>query len=237
MNSPQKVFNPRKYTLLFTFCMIAISLTIWGCAAAIVDNSKVTYENESFTRTKLFEGGLAVMPVTAGRGVEGYRRPFGVALNNHIVDYKPKEINFKTLEWEESMDQLNRAGLTQKYNDAILAYKETAIIDLNLLKELGETFGVRYLLFTELGDFSDESNYAYDWFSGSGYSTRKVGMFAYCNLWDCEEGDIVWECVGDISATSSKYTYVAEEDTEKFSSMAAESIITRLYNVPKKTTK
>jgi len=214
--------------------LVAISLTIWGCAAAIANNSKVTYEAESFSRTELYEGGLAVLPVTAGRGVEGYRRPFGQFLDHYIIAYKPNEVNFNTLEWEESLERLNKSGLTQKYNDAILAYKETAIIDYNLLKEVGETFGVRYLLFTELGDFSDESNYNYDWFSGSGYSTRTVGMFAFCSLWDCEKGDVIWECVGDISATSGKYTYVAQDDIDKFSGMVAESVITRLYNVPKK---
>jgi hypothetical protein len=235
MNFVQDKIGSLKLANLLILCLSTINLIMWGCAASIEDNSKVIYKNDSFSRAELYEGGLAVMPVTAAGGVEGYRRPFGESLDEYLIEYKPKEVDFNTLEWEESSDQLNESGLTQKYNDAILAYKKTSVIDYNLLKEIGETFEVKYLLFTELGDFSDESNYKYDWFLGHGYGVRKVGMFAYCTIWDCNEGDIVWECVGDISSTSGHFTYVSESEIKNFSNMAAESIITRLYHVLKKS--
>src|SRR5699024_6352265 len=120
-----------------------------ACAASINTTSKVSYSKASFTDQSMEEDGVALLPITAGAGLEGYRRPFGNALNSYS-DSLGGDITY--FGWQESMNKLNDAGLADEYNEAISNYKETSIIDKNTLNKMGGAIGIRYLMYIQLGN-------------------------------------------------------------------------------------
>jgi hypothetical protein len=103
------------------YILVLLSIFLSGCAASIMDKTSVSYIKEDFNLDDVKSNGLAFLPVVAGQGVEGYRRPFGEAVNENMLKYKTSEMDF--LKWQETLSCLNDSNLTTAYNNAIVTYK------------------------------------------------------------------------------------------------------------------
>jgi len=204
-------------------CIIAGSIIlIASCAATIYDTSSVSYIKEDFGSTNLVKGGLALLPIVAGQGQEGYRRPFGEALNEGIAQSR-SEIPF--LPWQETMSLMNENDLAELYLATIQTYRETAIIDKKLLSEIGATLDIRFLMFVSLEEFHKESNTSYGFFSG--WHTKKTAKVrAFAQIWDCHSGDVVWEGFGSAESSGGELTY--EKAYVEYAKTAANGLVLRL---------
>jgi len=202
------------------FVIVAFTL-LMGCTAGIHDIWKVQYVNEEFGADSLKRGGIAVLPVVAGKGQEVYWRPFAEALNVAIQSFRPE---LKFLNPEETMSVLNGRGLAETYQSAILTYRETAIIDRGLLREIGEALGVRYVLFVSLEEFHEvsEINFSGYW----GWTTYVSRVNAFAQIWDCPTGDVVWEGLGTTRWMGGNRTY--EKEYKKYCRIAAEGLAGKL---------
>ena len=75
-------------TTRFNNCvaLLLLSAGFWiGCAARVVDDSKLQYLAPEFTYNSLSEYGLSLLPVVAGEGQEGLRRPLASKLEAHLA--------------------------------------------------------------------------------------------------------------------------------------------------------
>ena len=188
-----------------------------GFVTTIFGTSSMQGVKEEFGPDSLKSAGIAILPVFAGKGQEGYRQPFAEALNVAIQTFRPE---LKFLKSEETMFVLNKRGLAAKYESAIVAYRETAIIDKELLREIGEALGVRYVLFINLEEFHEVSEIR---FSGYwGWITCVTGLNAFAQIWDCPIGDVVWEGLGTTQWMGGKLTY--EKECKKYCRIAAERL-------------
>ena len=210
------------FKLIFLF---AVSSIFMSCAAIIQDLSKVQYVKEGFNKDLLFQHGIALLPIVAGQGQEGYRRPFGDAIDENIKNKVP-DLNYIT--WQQSMDLLNNYSLTEEYQNIILQYQTTSIIDKNLMRDLGEALNVRYLLFVSLEDFSKSQSTSFDFFFG--WRTEKTAIVnGFAQLWDCIQGDVTWEGYGTAYSTGDALTY--EKDYIEYSNVAANGLVMRLFDL------
>lgn len=198
-----------------------------GCAAPVRTSSNVQYHADTFSRSDLSEGGLALLPIAAGEGQEGYRRPFGDALN-HSLDSLGGATPFQT--WQTTVDAFNDADLAVSYQNALSTYQTTSMIDRGLLGSMSEATGTRYFLYVRLGDFEQNSRLAYSGLSGRARTQKDVGTTAFAQVWDSESGDVVWEASGSAVASSGEFTYVSEDDPNKYSAAVATSIATQLFH-------
>ena len=191
--------------------LLSILITmLLGCTATIYDGSKVQYIKEEFTLESLKSEGLALLPVHAGAGQEGYRRPFADAINRKVDSLIP---SLKFYRWQKTAELLNKHNLVKSYQDAILTYQKTAIFDKKFLYEIGSGVGARYLLFVSLQSF---------------HTLKAIAeVKAFAQVWDCREGDVVWEGWG--AAFSSGGTPSVYED---YVSVAAEGLVRKLFNLP-----
>ncbi|MBN2731651.1 MAG: hypothetical protein JXR26_04390 [Balneolaceae bacterium] len=205
------------------FSTIAIFFT--ACSAGINTTSKVSYNKPSFTNESLQEGGLALLPITAGAGLEGYRRPFGNALNSYSDSLSG---NMQYYGWQESMNELNEKGLADAYNEAISNYSQTSIIDKSTLQEMGNAIGARYFLYVQLGNFDKSSDTSYNMFTGL-QTTRKNQVSAYAQIWDAATGDVVWEAVSNAEASSSSMMVSISENPHDYSLELAKGISEKLF--------
>lgn len=125
-----------------------------GCVTTIFGTSSVQGVKEEFGPDSLRYAGIAILPVTAGKGQEGYRQPFAEDLNVAMQTFRPE---LKFLKSEETASVLNERGLAETYQRAIVTYRETAVIDQGLLREIEEALSVRYVLFVSLEEFHEVS--------------------------------------------------------------------------------
>jgi hypothetical protein len=204
--------------------LLLLCLALFGCAATIQDLSKVQYVKEGFDANALKAGGLALLPVVAGQGQEGYRRPLADSLDFYVQTKKP---NLQFIKWQDAIAKLNDKGLAEKYQAAISTYRTTSIIDKSLVSEIGAALGVRYFLFVSLEEFHQSSKMRYSGLTGKLTEDETAKVNAFAQVWDSQSGDVVWEGIGQAQATSSEFTYL-KGGYETYSGIAARGLVSRL---------
>jgi hypothetical protein len=207
---------------LVTACLL-LSIAITGCAVSSQATSKESYRASSFTEQSLNQDGLAILPVLAGQGVEGYRRPFGQAVNETA-----DSLLTQVTPWQQTMDQFNDAGIVSEYNDAIQAYQSTSILDRELLEKMRGATDSRYYMYMRLAPPQSESDVSYNSFSGV-TTTETNSVSAYGQIWDAEVGDVVWEGVASAAVTTGEYTYT-DESTSQRAAKTAHALMRRVLN-------
>ena len=207
-------------------CIISLLILIFsGCAATIQNLSKTQYVKEGFNPNELNNYGIALLPIAAGQGQEGYRRPYGDAINT-VMNNSFKEVNF--IPWQQTMNILNDSSLTKEYEDLILTYRSTAIIDKTLMQDIGQVLNIRYLLFVSLEDFSKSKETSYNFLLGW-HTTKTAIVNGFAQVWDCNKGDVVWEGYGTAYSEGGELTY--EKDYEEYSMVAAKGLVYKLFNL------
>jgi len=202
--------------------VIVLPFLIISCAAPIQNLTKTQYLNPVFTTNELQHGGLALLPITAGQGQEGYRRPLGDFLNQDLQNAVP---GGKVLNWQATMDLLNQNSKVSVYEDMILAYRQTSIINREKVKDLFEALGVRYALFCSLQDYSESSQTSYNFFTGLSTS-KTANVLAHCLVIDLKNGDIMQEINGQATSTAGEYMH--NQAYEEYAKVMANSILSQL---------
>ena len=204
-----------------TALLLALLATLTsGCAATMQAGADTQYAADFFDGNALASGGLALLPVTAGQGQEAYRRPFGAALNA-TMDSVGRGYGINVTPWNRTMQAINDAGLTARYNDALRAYRETSIIDATLVREISERTGRRYLLFTILGDFVEGQTVRRSAISGDATAYDAMGTSAFAQVWDAQSGDVVWEGKAAARTDAAEFRYIKDDDPASFSRAVA----------------
>lgn len=180
--------------------LLFVLIPILACAVSSKVSTNETYRDSTFDASSLETHGLAILPVLAGQGVEGYRRPFGEALDQTAVD----RLSY-VIQWDQTMDLFNDAAIVNEYNEAIVNYDRTAILDKSLLGYMSGATNTRYFLYVKLAPPSVRS-------TGS-YQTEKV--YAFGQIWDAESGDIVWEGSADASVTTGEMVFTNESTMDR----------------------
>ncbi len=200
-------------------------LFMLGCAAPIQNLTKTQYVNSSFNGEMLRSGGLALLPITAGQGQEGYRRPLGQYMDMEI----PKALNYGNfLSWEVSMDSLNSHGLVDQYQQMMQNYQLTSIIDREKVKSLSSALGTRYAMLCALQDFSEKSNTSYNIFTGLS-TTKTANVVAHCLVLDLQTGDVVQEIQGQAKSVAGDMMYNSGYDA--YAQSVAKSVIAQLPKI------
>lgn len=191
--------------------LLSILITMFlGCTATIYDGSKAQYIKEEFNLESLKSEGLALLPVHAGAGQEGYRRPFADAINRKVDSLIP---SLKFCRWQETAELLRKHNLVKSYQEAVVTHQITAIFDKKLLYEIGSGVGMRYLLFVSLESF---------------HTLKAIASVkAFTQVWDCRESDIVWEGWGVSFSSGGKPSAY-----ENYVSIAAEGLVRKIFNLP-----
>ncbi|MDZ7773018.1 MAG: hypothetical protein U5K31_09830 [Balneolaceae bacterium] len=207
------------------FTAVAIALFLTGCMATIQNATEVSYTSPDYSSEQLKEDGLAILPITAGSGLEGYRRPFGNWINHYVDSVGNRE--FKYSDWQTTMSELNDAGLSDDYNEAISSYRQTSVLDQSFLSELQSEVGPRFYLYIQLGNFEQTSNTEYNIFSGL-ETTRTNEVNAYAQIWDAQTGDVVWEALSEATASSNSDFVALSDNPGEYSRILAEGLAIEL---------
>lgn len=206
-----------KYVFAATLVLLILS-----CAAPIKNLTKVNYLNDQFSAETLQYGGIALLPVTAGHGQEGYRRPLGDTLSAYL----PKTIpDGKTIDWQTAMNLLNSHNLVSEYQQIIESYQRTSILNREKIMKLGEALGVRYALYCALQDYSESKNTSYNLFSGFS-TTKTANVQAHCLVFDLTTGDVMQEIIGQAASEAGDMSY--NRGYEVYAKILAQAVLSKL---------
>lgn len=222
----EKPFTTRTVASLVVFAFL-----LAGCAASVQTTNEESYRQSSFTEESLKEEGLAVLPIVSEEGVEGYRRPFGRAVNGATERLLGTE---NALGWQATMDRLNSEGLATDYNEAIAAYQRTSVIDQSLTEKMREACNRRYFLYIRLSSPKSQTRQAESEINEGGtYQQKFIGVGAIGQIWDARTGDVVWEGTGKSSvARKAEMTYIKDKDIETYSQNAAQALVRGIFDMP-----
>lgn len=174
------------------YCLLLATLTT-GCAASIYTSANVTYLAPA---TPVVDS-LAILPVSSGEGLEGFRRMISDSLFA-MLGRDRREIVL--LPADTTLARINRAGLTAEYAAAIRDYQQTSVLTRATIDSMSRQVGARYLLYTRAA-YEEGRSIAGNFLSG--YSSRRdQNLLLHLHVWDGRKGDIVWEAVaiGEVSA-------------------------------------
>jgi hypothetical protein len=175
------------------FCLAATALLTAGCAATIHTATSVTYA----APTAGSVDSIAILPVSSGEGLEGFRRMISDSLFT-ILGRERREIAL--LPADSTLARINRAGLTAQYATAIRDYQQTSVLNRATIDTMSREAGARYLLYTRAA--YDEGRSVSGNFL-TGYSSRRdQDLQLHLHVWDGRRGDVVWEALatGKVSA-------------------------------------
>lgn len=209
--------------------LLVLSSGFWiGCAARVIDDSKLQYLAPEFTDNSLTEHGLSLLPVVAGQGQEGLRRPLAAKLEVHLTTQLPEGRFSGAI---QTLDQINEADLTEAYAQMIDDYARAAILNKRTLHEIGEATGIRYLLHVKLLDQSRTERLARAVLSDDIVSLEGKNVNIFGQVWDCGLGDVVWEGTGEVAAEAEAEFQYVKHDIDHLVDMAAKSFLNNLPGI------
>ena len=215
----------------FHSCIVLLLLStgFWtGCAAKIVDGSQLQYLDPEFTVSSLFDHGLGLLPVVAGQGREGLRRPLAAKLEAHLTAQLPEGRFYGAI---QMLDLINEANLTEAYAQMIGDYEQAAILNKRTLHEIGKATGIRYLLHVKLLDQSRTERLAKALLSDDIVSLEAKNVTIFGQVWDCGLGDVVWEGTGEVAAEAEVEFQYVKHDIDQLVSMATQSFLNNLPGI------
>ena len=173
--------------------VLAIGL-LGACTAPISTQVNVTDPAPVELRVQ----SLAILPFTVDPGLEAYGRGAGEEMYAALRAAHP---GLSIIAPAQSLERLTNARATTAYANLIEEYEETGQLNPELVRELGDAVGARYMLNLRL-TYAEEAGYGPGDFVGE-VEYRGQGLRLIAQLWDCERGVLEWRTVGDVTAVSS----------------------------------
>lgn len=184
-----------KQTMWLREWTAAMAVVLTGaCTAPIATQVNVTDPAPESLRVE----SLAILPLTVDPGLEVYGRAAGESMYDALVRAYP---GLPIVPPSQALQRLTNARAATTYANLIAEYEETGQLNPNLVRELGDAVGARYLLNLRLA-YAEEAGYGPGDFVGE-LEYRGQGLRVIAQLWDGERGVLEWRTVGDVTAVAS----------------------------------
>jgi len=184
---------------------------LWLCAGCVGplqqwgEETAFHRKTTSFDPATLKQERAAVLNAVVGFGLEGYAHQVSRSLSS-ALEQRPAQIT--ALPAHESLNRINRGGLTPTYAEMVGAYAKTGILNRAGLQELGMALQAGYVFQPSLASFSQSMSGRFSFFGLRVLQTRVTMLRLSLQLWDTRTGDIVWEGSGEAT--------LAGEDVREF---------------------
>jgi hypothetical protein len=99
----------------------------------------------------------------------------------------------------ETLSAVNRAGLADDYKQMFEDYRDTGIFKRDILKQVGDVIGVRYVAQLKLAGFRQGSKGRFSFFGLRVLETKTADVRLFFQIWDTLDGSIAWEATQELS--------------------------------------
>jgi len=174
--------------------LLVISL-ISGC---FVPQKQFTDKHHDFSLGKgeLANYGIAFITPSTATGQEEEKQ--GIALiAADLLKTKRPDIRCVTL--AETLSAVNKAGLAEQYKEMYIDYRDTGLFKKDMLKQIGELTGVKYVAQLKLASFNQNNRDRFQIFGMRILETKKADLRLVLQIWNTSDGSIAWEIVEELS--------------------------------------
>lgn len=211
-----------------SFRILAVGLVVLlgGCASQLSPQSKNTVQASVLTLSAqaLKDGGLAFLTPSTVTGQEEDKQALALSFFETVQQARP---DLRAVSLPVALTAVNRSGLAGAYKHMIEDYRMTGLLDRDVIRQIGQAAGVRYLAQLKLASFRQESKNRWGALGFRIFDTKLSTARLFLQIWDSNDGAIVWEGAVELTAA---YDSVSEE-TVTFSSIVeatARELIARL---------
>ena len=203
------------------FLSLVSLLALGGCTQVYSD---FTERSISLEPGDLERGGLAFITPSTVTGQEEEKQAVALSFSNVLQSERP-ELRIVTL--AEVLSKVNTTGLDVQYKEMYEDYRDSGLFKRELLKEIGETLGTRYLAQLKLQGFKQGDKNRIQFFGVRIVETQEATLRLFLQIWDASDGTIAWEGVEELRR--SRDTFIEDpvtlQDTMK---LAAKEMIDNL---------
>ena len=166
-----------------------------GC---FIPQKQFTDKHRDFSLGKgeLATHGLAFITPSTVTGQEEEKQ--GVALIAAEV-LKEKRPDIRCVSLAETLSAVNRAGLAEQYKAMYIDYRDTGLFKKDMLKQIGELTGVKYVAQIKLASFIQGNRDRFGVFGMRIIETKKADLRLVLQIWNTSDGSIAWETVEELS--------------------------------------
>jgi hypothetical protein len=132
------------------WCSLLLLVSQLGCAAHLSSRADAGHAGPSLSGVELNEGGLTLLPISVGRGLDGYRDPLWDSLTANLSENVP---GFRTLQRQIAADSLTSEDTFPAFRQLADRYARSFIVDRESVRRLGSAISVRYALYCVVGEF------------------------------------------------------------------------------------
>jgi hypothetical protein len=98
----------------------------------------------------------------------------------------------------ETLNAVNRAGLSEKYKLMYVEYSNTGIFSRDVLQQVGNATAARYVAQLKLSGFQQGTDGRFSAFGLRVIGTKTASLRLFFQIWDTNEGSIAWEGVEEL---------------------------------------
>lgn len=195
-----------RYVVLF---FIGLS----ACAPSItyLDTSCPQFKDVRFTSDQLTTQRVAILPVQGIQSKEQYRTPLGRSLSQSCISNFGQSSVVTTDEVAKLLSENNLVG---NYANGLRDYRTTGILSSEYVKSMAEATGCRFALYTNILPEQDNIVIATNQYGTATNKVSIVELSAEVQIWDLQNGGIVWEGKGGYAYNSNREQITAEQLTD-----------------------
>jgi hypothetical protein len=174
-------------------CWLSIFLVLAGFMSGCTFDqihSKADHAEFSLQQGDLAKYGLAFVTPSTVTGQEEDKQTLAFTFAKTMRERRP-DIRIVTL--PETLSAINKADITESYKLLYVDYRDTGVFKRDLLKEVGQVTGTRFLAQLKLSNFSQGSNGRLSLFGLRILQTREANIRIFFQIWDSNDGSIAWE--------------------------------------------
>ncbi len=182
---------------LLPVCLLLLS----ACRGQV--HSATDHITLTLTAGDLEKAGIALISPSAAQGHEEDRQALAFTFGRVFAEQRP-EVSVISL--HQSLGAINENGLAEAYKLMYVEYSGTGVFNRDILSQIGEAIGSRYVLQLQLAGFSQFSSSRLNALGVRLIQTNQATIRLFAQIWDTETGRIVWEGSEELNRARDTFT-------------------------------
>lgn len=174
----------------------AAVLMLAGCTGVIQRYSTPETRINTLRSGDLKSGGLAFLTPSTVTGQEEDRQTLALLFTEALAKERP---DLRLVPLPEVLSAVNRAHLIDDYQHMYADYRLTGVFNRQILHQVAEATGARYLAQIKLARFEQGAKSRFGIFGLNVSQTQYAIMRMFLQIWDSEDGSVAWEGIDELS--------------------------------------
>lgn len=178
--------------------VVALGLAVLGLAGCggMQKYSAPEHQTLRLSGAELAAGGLAFLTPSTVTGQEEDKQALAYVFANKL---KRERKDVRVLALPETIGAVNRAGLADEYRSMYHDYRDTAVLDGKVMRQIARAAGVRYLAQLKLATMQQGARGRFSILGLSLLQTQYANMRVFFQIWDSQDGTIAWEGINELT--------------------------------------